>query len=398
MALHASVSSHLATRIRGFGPSVFAEYTALAERHGAVNLGQGFPDFPAPDFIKTAAQAAIAADHNQYTRYGGYLALVEALAAQAELDFGRPIDPLHEVQVMAGATAALFAACQALVEPGDEVILFEPFFDVYPADVTMAGGVPVFVPLYPQADGRWRYDPDELRRAFGPRTKLLVLNTPHNPTGKVYDEGELAEIAALCQEHDVLVVSDEVYERMLFAHERLPRIATLPGMWERTLSIGSAGKTFSVTGWKIGWAIGPAPLVAALRSVQQWLTFSVATPLQVAVAEAIRTAPALGYYEEMAQMYRDKRDRLVAILSEARLRPFVPEATYFIMADTSAFGFPDDDSFCRWLTTEVGVAAIPPGSFYSPPHKHLARHLARFCFCKKDETLQTVAERLAALA
>ncbi|MDW8268452.1 MAG: aminotransferase class I/II-fold pyridoxal phosphate-dependent enzyme [Anaerolineae bacterium] len=361
MLPHVSVSPSLATRVRGFGPSVFAEYTALADRHGAVNLGQGFPDFPAPDFIKAAAQSAIAADHNQYTRYGGHLALVEALAAQAEVDLGRPVDPLHEVQIM-------------------------------------AGGVPVFVPLYPQADGRWRYDPDELRRAFGPRTKLLLLNTPHNPTGKVYDETELAEIAALCQEHDVIVVSDEVYERMLFVHDRLPRIATLPGMWERTLSIGSAGKTFSVTGWKIGWAIGPAPLVAALRAVQQWLTFSVATPFQVAVAEAVRAAPALGYYEEMAQMYRDKRDRLAAILTEARLRPFLPEATYFIMADTSAFGFPDDDSFCRWLTTEIGVAAIPPGSFYSPPHKHLARHLARFCFCKKDETLQAVAERLRALA
>lgn len=396
--MSAAGSPYLATRVRDFGPSVFAEYTALAEKHGAVNLGQGFPDFPAPDFIKTAAQAAVAADHNQYTRYGGHLALVEALAAQAELDLGRSVDPLTEVQVMAGATAALFAACQALVEPGDEVILFEPFFDVYPADVTMAGGVPVFVPLYPQADGRWCYDPDELRRAFGPRTKLLLLNTPHNPTGKVYDEAELAEIAALCQEHDVIVVSDEVYERMLFEHVRLPRIATLPGMWERTLSIGSAGKTFSVTGWKIGWAIGPAPLVAAIRAVQQWLTFSVATPFQVAVAEAIRMAPALGYYEAMAQMYRDKRDRLAAILAEARLRPFLPQATYFIMADTSAFGFADDDSFCRWLTTEVGVAAIPPGSFYSPPHKHLARHLARFCFCKKDETLQTVAERLYALA
>ncbi len=396
--MSASRSTYLATRVRGFGASVFAEYTALAEKHGAVNLGQGFPDFPAPDFIKTAAQAAIAADHNQYTRYGGHPALVEVLAAQAGLDLGRPVDPWDEVQVMAGATAALFAACQALVEPGDEVIIFEPFFDVYTADVIMAGGVPVFVPLYPQADGSWRYDPDELRRAFGPRTKLLLLNTPHNPTGKVYEEAELAEIAALCQEHDVIVISDEVYERMLFEHDRLPRMATLPGMWERTLSVGSAGKTFSVTGWKIGWAIGPAPLVGAIRAVQQWLTFSVATPLQVAVAAAIREAPSRGYYENMAQMYRAKRDRLAGILAQARLRPLIPAATYFIMADTSAFGFADDEQFCRWLTTTVGVAAIPPGTFYSPPHRHLARHLARFCFCKKDETLQTVAERLRVLA
>lgn len=390
-------TSLIAARARDFGPTVFAEFTALADRHGAVNLGQGFPNFPAPAFVKEAAQRAIAAEHNQYTRYGGQIELVEALAAQAEIDLGRPIDPLAEIQVTAGATAGLFAICQALLDPGDEVILFEPFYDAYPADVTLAGGIPRYVPLYPQADGGWRYDLDELAAAFNQRTRLLFLNTPHNPTGKVYTADELTAIAALCREHDVIVVADEVYERMTFDGVRMARIATLPGMWERTLSLGSAGKTFSVTGWKVGWAIGPAPLIAALRSVYQWVTFSVATPLQVAVAQAVAAAPSAGYYEEMEHMYQAKRDRLTALLAAAHLPPLTPAGTYFVIADASAYSFPSDDAFCRWLTTAIGVAAIPPSAFYSPPHKHLAHHLARFCFCKTDATLDAAGERLARL-
>lgn len=402
VALNPPISSSgpapVAKRARDFAASVFAEFTALADRHAAVNLGQGFPNFPAPDFVKEAAQRAIAAEHNQYTRYGGHLGLVEALAGQAEVDLGRRVDPLAEIQITAGATASLFGICQALVDPGDEVILFEPFYDSYPADVSLAGGVVRFVPLYPQPAGRWRFDPDELRAQFNERTKLLFLNTPHNPTGKVFDAAELAQIAVLCQEHDVIVVADEVYERMTYDGVAMSRMAALPGMWERTLSIGSAGKTFSVTGWKVGWTIGPGPLISALRNVYQWMTFCVATPLQVALAEAVRLAPAVGYYESLAAMYQAKRDRLAAILDAAGLSPLLPEGSYFIVADVSAFGFATDDAFCRWLTAEIGVAAIPPGAFYSPAHKHLAHSLARFCFCKTDETLDAAAQRLSQLA
>ncbi|NOX62210.1 MAG: aminotransferase class I/II-fold pyridoxal phosphate-dependent enzyme [Chloroflexi bacterium] len=387
-------STQPAERVAHFPPTVFAEFTALAIEHKAVNLGQGFPNFPAPDFVKEAARRAIAEDYNQYTRYGGHLPLVEALAAQAELDFKRPIDPLNEIQVTAGATAGLFAACQALLEPGDEAILFEPFYDAYPADVTMAGGVPRFVPLRPQSDGHWAYDPDELAAAFSPRTRLLFLNTPHNPTGKLFSPQELAEIAELCQKYDVIVLADEVYERMTFDGLPMHRIANLPGMWERTISMGSAGKTFSVTGWKVGWCIGPRHLIAAVRAAYQWITFCVSTPLQQATAEAVREAPRLGYYETLASQFQSKRDRLRRALAATGFRPLSPQGTYFIIADTSAFDFPDDVSFCRWLTAEVGVAAIPPSAFYSKPHKHLARHLARFCFSKTDEELDLAAERL----
>lgn len=385
-------------RARDFAPSVFAEFTALADRHAAVNLGQGFPNFPAPGFVKEAAQRAIANEQNQYTRYGGHLGLVEALALQAEVDLGRVVDPLAEIQITAGATASLFSICQALLDPGDEVILFEPFYDSYPADVALAGGVVRFVPLYPHSDGRWRFDPGELRAQFNRRTKLIFLNTPHNPTGKVFDAAELSLIAALCQAFDVIVVADEVYERMTYGDVAMTRIAALPGMWERTLSIGSAGKTFSVTGWKVGWTVGPAHLISALRNVYQWVTFCVATPLQAALAEAVRMAPAARYYQEMAAIYQAKRDRLAGILAAAGLSPLPPEGSYFIVADVSGLGFPDDYAFCRWLTAEIGVAAIPPGAFYSPAHKHLARNLARFCFCKTDETLDAAAQRLAQLA
>lgn len=392
-----TVNDYTAARVRGFEASIFAEFTALALQHQAVNLGQGFPNFPAPDFVLEAARRAVAEHHNQYTRYAGHLPLVEALAAQAAQDLGRSIDPLTEIQITAGATASLYTACQAFLDPGDEVILFEPFYDAYPADVTMAGGAPRYVPLHPQADGGWAYDPQALRAAFSPRTKLLLLNTPHNPTGKVFSAAELAEIAALCQQQDVIVLADEVYERMTFDGQQMQRIAALPGMWDRTISIGSAGKTFSVTGWKVGWSIGPAPLIAALRAAYQWITFCVATPLQAGVAAAVALAPAIGYYEEMATMYRRKRDRLGAALAAAGLRPLTPAGAYFIIADTSVFSFPDDFAFCRWLTSEIGVAAIPPGAFYSEPHRHLARHLARFCFCKTDETLDAAARRLAAI-
>ena len=400
-----------AARVRGFGTTVFAEFTALANQTGAVNLGQGFPNFAAPDFVKAAAQAAIAADLNQYARSAGQPRLVQALSATYSPLFGRTIDPLAEIVVTVGATEGIFATMQALVEPGDEVILIEPFYDSYPAAVTMAGGHCVYVPLRAPANAAaaadWVLDTDELAAAFSPRTKLLVLNTPLNPLGKVFTRDELQQIAALAIEHNITVLSDEVYEWMVYATAARPvahvRIATLPGMWERTVTLGSAGKTFSVTGWKIGWAIAPPRLAHAILMAHQWIPFAVATPLQEAVATAFEQAGPQGYFAWLAAMYQDKRDRLLQALTAAGLRPMVPDGSYFIVVDTSTLsvqgeeGVRRDVAVCRWLTRTAGVAAIPPSPFYSEPHRHLTDNLARFTFCKSDDLLEEAERRLLAM-
>jgi len=395
-----------ATRVRGFGTTVFAEFTVLANEHHAVNLGQGFPNFEAPDFIKTAAQQAIAQDLNQYARSQGHPRLVNALAQLYGPLFGRDLDPLTEIVVTAGATEAIFATIQALVEPGDEVILVEPFYDSYPAAVIMAGGRPVYVPLRPNGDGRgaadWALDMDELAAAFSPRTRLIILNTPHNPFGKLFTRDELTRIAALVQTHDAYVLSDEVYEWIVYGQVEHVRIATLPGMWERTITLGSAGKTFSVTGWKIGWAIAPASLVRAVFQAHQWMLFAVATPFQEAVAAAFEAAQTNDYFAWLAAMYRAKRDKLYAVLEQVGLNPVRPDGSYFIIFDTSGLDVPveagksRDDSVCRWFTRRVGVTAIPPSPFYSSQHQRLTDNLARFCFCKTDEMLDEAADRLRA--
>lgn len=391
--------SHVRTaaRVSGFGTSIFAEISALAAQCGAVNLGQGFPDFPGPDWIKQAAAEAVAADLNQYAPYQGLPRLREAVAATWRAQGWRELDPAREVTVTSGATEALFAAMQALLNPGDEAIVFEPFYDAYVPDITMAGGVPRYVRLQPPGTGHpaWHFDPEELRAAFTPRTRLLLLNTPHNPTGKVFTRSELALIAALCTEHDVLVVSDEVYDQLVFAGAVHVPIATLPGMWARTLTINSTGKTFSVTGWKIGYAVGPAALNDALRAAHQWVTFATATPLQAAAAAALEGALANGYYAQFRAEYAERYRLLRAILAGAGLPAFATEGSYFVMADISRTGFTSDADFCRWLTREVGVAAIPPSAFYAEPAS--APLLARFCFAKRTETLQAAAERLARL-
>ncbi len=399
---------HPATRIEGFGATVFAEFSALALKHGAVNLGQGFPNFPAPDFIKQAAQTAIAADLNQYARSAGHLPLVERLAGIYGPLFGREIDAQREIVVTTGATEAIFATMQALVNPGDEVILIEPFYDSYPAAVTMAGGVPVYVALRPQPDSEdashWRLDIDELEAAISPRTRLLVINTPMNPVGKVFAHEELAAIAAFVERHDLLVLSDEVYEWMVYGGATHVRIATLPGMAPRTITLGSAGKTFSVTGWKIGWAIAPPHLAHALLMAHQWIPYAVATPLQEAVAIALGEAQANGYFAWLPAMYEAKRDKLLAALRSAGMSPTVPDGAYFVLADTSTLPVRTegnalrDVAVCRWLTTTVGVAAIPPSAFYSPAHQPLVANLARFCFCKTDEMLDEAAARLSQIA
>ncbi len=385
-----------AERIRRFGTTIFAEMSALATQCGAVNLGQGFPDFAGPDWIKQAAADAIAADANQYAPYIGVPRLREAIAATWQAHGWRTIDPLTEVTVTSGATEAIFSAMQALVNPGDEVILFEPFYDAYLPDVIMAGGVPRIVRLHPPTGEQrsWWFDPDELRAAFSPRVRLLLLNTPHNPTGKVFRRSELELIASLCQMHHVLVISDEVYDQLVFdGAEHIP-IATLPGMWERTLTVNSLGKTFSLTGWKIGYAVGSAALNAALRAAHQWVTFATATPLQFAAAAALEGALSNGYYDRFRAEYTARYRLLTEILASVDLPVLPTEGSYFLMADISQTGFSDDVSFCRYLTREVGVAAIPPSAFYA--RQRDLPLLARFCFAKRDETLRAAQQRLLA--
>ncbi len=400
-----------AQRVRGFGTTVFAEYSALAIEYNAVNLGQGFPNFPAPDFVKEAAQQAIANDLNQYARSAGHPRLINALAKIYGPLFGRELNPQTEIVISVGATEGIFATVQALVQSGDEVVLIEPFYDSYAPSVIMAGGTPVYVPLRPKANAAtsadWVLDMAELEAAFTERTRLLILNTPQNPLGKVFDRAELEQIAALVQKHNILVLSDEVYEWMTYSDPQRTvehvRIATLPGMWERTITLGSAGKTFSVTGWKIGWAITSEQLAHAIFMAHQWIPFAVATPLQEAVAIALEVSPQHDYFNWLGAMYKAKRDRLLNVLQDVGLPPLTPDGSYFILVDTSGLDIPRaanvrrDVDFCRWLTREVGVVAIPPSHFYSPDHQYLTDNLVRFCFCKTDEMLEEAARRLQKL-
>jgi aspartate/methionine/tyrosine aminotransferase len=407
-----------AKRVAGFGTTIFTEMSALAVQHQAVNLGQGFPDFAGPAFVKQAAADAIAADMNQYAPMPGLPHLRQAVAAQWEREHGRPIDWQAEVTVASGATEALCGAALALLNPGDKAIVFEPAYDAYVPDIIMAGAVPVPVKLRPPTKDQrpkakeeidaassslvlgpwssaWWFDPDELRAAFAQRPKLIFINTPHNPTGKVFTRGELELIAALCQEYDVVAIADEVYDRLTYDGAEHVPLATLPGMWERTLTLNSVGKTFSVTGWKIGWAVGPAALNAALRAAHQWVTFATSTPMQEATAVAIEQAGTQGYYEQLRAEYGERRGLLCRILESVGLPTLPVEGSYFVSCDIGALGWRDDRAFCRFLTTEVGVAAIPTSAFYIDPAS--APPLARFCFAKKLATLEAAGERLQRL-
>jgi len=400
-----SVANFLpAERVRSFGTTVFAEYSALALQYNAVNLGQGFPDFAPPDFVIEAARTALISGYNQYARSAGHPRLVKAIAHVYSPLFGRELDPMNEIVVTTGATEAIFATMQGLVNPGDEVILIEPFYDSYPAAVIMAGGTPVYVPLRSAAGvnsaAQWYVDMTELAAAVTPRTRLLVINTPNNPVGKVFTQTELEQIAELAQERDLLVLSDEVYEWMTYDGVPHLRLATLPGMWERTITLGSAGKTFSVTGWKIGWAIAPRHLAHAVLMAHQWIPFAVTTPLQEAVGAAFEQVEERGYFAELSSMYSAKRDKLAVALAGVGLTPVIPQGSYFILVDTAHLDapLPTDDprdvQICRWLTREIGVVAIPPSAFYSPGHKALAKDVARFCFCKTDAILDAASQRL----
>lgn len=363
--------------------------TRLANQHKAINLAQGFPDFDGPEFAKSAAIEAIRGGMGQYARMSGLPALCGALARKYELQYGLSFDADSEITVTSGATEAIFAAIQGLVEPGDEVMLFEPAYDSYRASVVLAGAVPRFVPLeWPD----FHFDETALARAFTPRTRAILLNSPHNPTGKVFSPEELEVIARLCIENDTLCITDEVYEHLVYDAVHLP-IASLPGMRERTVTISSFGKTFSLTGWKIGWAAAAAPLSHAVRAAHQFITFATATPLQQAAAESFEADPE--YLSRLAASYREKRDFLVGALERIGFDVRAPRGTYFVTAGFERFGFDGDVAFCRHLVETIGVAAIPPSVFYEDTTR--PRPYVRFAFCKRQETLQAAVDRLQAL-
>jgi aminotransferase len=380
-----------------FSESVIREMTRLANAHGAVNLSQGFPDFPAPEPIKAAACDAIRADINQYAVTWGAKPLRDAIAADATRRSGRPVDPDRDITVCCGSTEAMIATMMAIVDPGDEVVVFEPFYENYGPDAILSGATPRFVPLRPLRSGAgwdWTFDPQELAAAFSDRTRAIVINTPNNPTGKVFSRGELEQIAALCQQWDAIAITDEIYEHILYDGATHVHLAALPGMADRTVTINSVSKTFSVTGWRVGWTIAPADLTGAIRKVHDFLTVGAAAPLQAAAAAALSLPD--DYYVDLARGYQSRRDRLMAILEGAGFLCYQPRGAYYIMTDISAFGFPDDVTFARYLVTDIGVASVPGSSFYRDPAS--GRAAVRFCFCKKDETLAAAAERLTRLA
>ena len=382
-------------RVAGFGATVFVEINNLARRHNAINLGQGSPDFDGPPEVLTAAVTAVNSALNQYAPGTGMPVVRAAIAAHADRFYQQKVDAESEVLVTSGATEAVFAAILGLADAGDEVIVFEPVYDSYVPNMVMAGVMPRYIALRGE---NWTFDPDELAQAFGPRTRAIIINTPHNPTGKVYSREELNVIATLCQMHDVVAITDEVYEHIVYDDTVHTRLATLPGMAERTLTISSLGKTFSVTGWKIGWAIGPESLVTAVNRAHQFITFAVASPLQAAAATALGLP--LSFFDNLRGMYQAKRDFMLDALKKTGFNALKPQGSYFIMCDWRGVAprrVSDDVQFAHWLTKEIGVACIPPSIFYQDADKYLGKYLARFSVCKKDETLAAAAERLSRL-
>lgn len=376
------------SRLRPFGATIFAEMTALAVRHQAVNLGQGAPDFDGPEWLKEAAIKAIRDGRGQYARMTGLPELTKAIADRFERTSGLAYDPEHDVVVTCGATEAILDCILGLVERGDEVLFFEPFYDSYLASVAMAGAVPKVVTL--EAPD-FRIDEVAVRAAITPRTRVMIVNSPHNPSGQMLSDAERAAIARIACEHDLVVISDEVYEELWYEapHRTL---ALEPGLRERTIVLGSLGKSFSLTGWKVGWAIAPAALAQAVRSAHQFATFCAATPLQAAAAVAL-SAPD-SYFDEFRREYRARRDLMVEGLRRCGFSCDAPKGSYFALADHAGYGFEDDFAFCRHLVEHGGVAAIPPGAFYVNRAK--ARSLVRFAFCKRLETIEAALDRLSA--
>ncbi|MCW0182977.1 MAG: aminotransferase [Zavarzinia sp.] len=375
-------------RFAGLGTTIFTVMSALAAEHRAVNLGQGFPDEDGPEEIRAAAARALIEGPNQYPPMTGLAVLRQAVADHDRRFYGLDYDPVREVLVTSGATEALAAALFALLSPGDEVVVFEPMYDCYVPIILQAGAVPKPVRLTPPD---WSIPEAELEAAFSPRTKLVLLNTPMNPTGKVLTRDELERIARRAVAHDAYLLCDEVYEHLVFSgHRHLP-IASLPGLRERSIRIGSAGKTFSLTGWKVGYLSGPAELIGVIGKAHQFLTFTTPPNLQIGVAHGLGLADA--YFESLATGLEQRRDRLVAGLRASGFTTLPVEGSYFVSADIRGVGpaLPDDD-YCRWLTATVGVAAVPVSAFYVQPDP--PRHLIRFCFCKTEATIDAATERL----
>lgn len=376
-------------RLQAFGSTIFTEISALSREHGATDLGQGYPTFEGPESVKHAAIEGLRSGWNQYPPSMGIEELRLAVADRWRRDTGLDVDPDREITVTSGATEALAATFIGTFDPGDEVILIEPYYDAYPVGCSLSGAVPRYVTLH--APG-FRLDPDALESVVSERTRAILINTPHNPTGRVFDRVELEAAADLCRRHDLIAITDEVYERMTYGTDHI-RLATLDGMAERTITISSVGKSFSFTGWKTGWAIAPPALTAGIRAAHQFLTFTTPNAMQYGTAEALRIGDS--YYAELSAMYQAKRDRLVAGLRSIGLEVYEPQGTYFVLADHRPFGFPDDVSFVQHLITQVGVAAIPPSAFYTNSDE--GTRLVRFAFCKDDYIIDEALEKLSAM-
>jgi aminotransferase len=379
-----------AERTSGLVESVIREMTRLALQHGAVNLSQGYPDFPAPREVKEAAKRAIDADINQYAITWGAKSFRDALAHEASKTLGWDVNPETEITVCCGATEAMFASFMGVLNPGDEVVIFEPFYENYGPDCALTGAVPRFVRLRPPG---WTFTEEDLAAAFTDRTRAIVLNTPNNPTGKVFTRAEMETIARLCRRSDVIAITDEIYEHILYDGHRHIAIASLDGMRERSVTVNSLSKTYSVTGWRVGWAIACQELTSSIRKVHDFLTVGAAAPLQEAGATAL--ALPRSYYEQLAADYKERRDLLLSILEDSGFACFKPFGAYYIMADISRFGFPNDVKFVEFLIREIGVAAVPGSSFYNDPADGAQQ--VRFAFCKRLETLREVGRRLKRL-
>src|SRR5436305_339315 len=377
-------------RIERFTESVIREMTRLALRHGAVNLAQGFPDFPAPAALKSAAAEAIDADINQYAITWGAKPFRDAIAAKYQRTYGLEFDPEREITVCCGATEGMIASMMAVLDPGDEVVLFEPFYENYGPDTQLCGAESRYVTLHAPD---WSFDRDELRSAFTPRTKAIILNSPNNPTGKVFTRDELESIAGLCQEFDALAISDEIYEHILYDGATHIPICTLPGMRERSILVNSMSKTYSVTGWRVGWVLAPPDLTDSIRKVHDFLTVGAAAPLQQAGAMALELPEE--YYRHLSDEYAARRDHLVASLEAVGFRCYLPRGAYYVMTDISGFHLGDDVTFVRHMIENIGLAAVPGSSFFS--QNDMGRKNVRFCFCKKYETLEGARRQLSQL-
>jgi aspartate/methionine/tyrosine aminotransferase len=381
---------HVSHKAGQFTESVIREMTRLALEHGAMNLAQGFPDFAAPAEVKEAARRAITADINQYAITWGAREFRRAIAERFAKDTGIEVDPEREITVTCGATEAMIASLLAVVDPGEEVVVFEPFYENYGPDAIICGAVPRFVSLRPPD---WTFDPDELRAAVTGRTRALILNTPNNPTGKVFSREELEVIAQVALSANAYVVTDEIYQYMTYDGTRHVSMATLPGMRDRTITLNALSKTYSVTGWRVGYAIAPAEVSSAVRKMHDFLTVGAAAPLQEAGVTALRLPE--DYYRQLAADYEGRRNRMLGALTAAGFRCYKPHGAYYVMTDISEFGFPDDVQFARYLVSEIGVAVVPGSSFYRDPST--GRQQVRFCFSKTDATLDEAGRRLAKL-